>query len=56
MSGITRNDLQKKTQAQLSALFNATRTSVPRHDPERARTLSLLAMIRAELARRDPQP
>ena len=56
MSSYTNNDLQKKTRAQLSALFNQTLATIPRRDPERSRAQSLLAMIRAELAQRGPHP
>jgi hypothetical protein len=59
MFKMTRNDLARKSPAQLSALFNEVNQSLgssPDPGPERARVQSLLAMIRAEQARRDPAP
>jgi hypothetical protein len=59
MFKMTRNDLARKSPAQLSALFNEVNQSLgnsPDPSLEKARALSLLAMIRAEQARRDPAP
>lgn len=59
MFKMTRNDLARKSPAQLSALFNEVNQSLgssPDPSPERAHVQSLLAMIRAEQARRDPAP
>lgn len=59
MFKMTRNDLARKSPSQLSALFNEVNQTLggpPDPSPERARVQSLLAMIRAEQARRDPAP
>ncbi len=59
MFKMTRNDLARKSPAQLSALFNEVNQALgssPDPSPERARIQSLLVMIRAEQARRDPAP
>lgn len=59
MFKMTRNDLARKSPAQLSALFNEVNQSLGSSSdpsPERARGQSLLAMIRAEQARRGPAP
>jgi len=59
MFKMTRNDLARKSPAQLSALFNEVNQSLgglADPSPEKARALSLVAMIRAEQARRDLAP
>ena len=59
MFKMTRNDLARKSPAQLSALFNEVNQSLgnsPDPSPERTRVATLLAMIRAELAGRGPAP
>lgn len=59
MFKMTRNDLARKSPAQLSALFNEVNQSLGNladPSPEKALALSLVAMIRAEQARRDLAP
>jgi hypothetical protein len=59
MFKMTRNDLARKSPAQLASLFNEVNQSVgcsPDPSPARARAQSLLVMIRAEQARRDLAP
>ncbi|HST36337.1 MAG TPA: hypothetical protein VLK25_06880 [Allosphingosinicella sp.] len=59
MFKMTRDDLARKSLTQLAALFNEVNQSLeaaPDPSPARARAQSLLAMIRAERAGRDPAP
>lgn len=59
MFKMTRNDLARKSPAQLAALFNEVNQSLGSladPSPEKARAQSLVAMIRAEQARRDFAP
>lgn len=59
MFKMTRNDLARKTSAQLASLFNQVNQGLggladPGRDRDQA--LSLLAMIRTEQSTREPQP
>lgn len=59
MFKMTRNELARKSPAQLSVLFNEVNQALghsPDPSPECTRAKSLLAMIRAEQARRDLAP
>ena len=59
MFKMTRNDLARKSPAQLSALFNEVNHSLgglADPSPELARALSLVAMIREEQSARGPHP
>lgn len=55
----TKEDLQRRSAKELSSLFNHINNGVgwlANPSPERSAALSLLAMIRAELALRDWAP
>ena len=59
MFKMTRNDLARKSPAQLAALFNEVNQSLAAArdpSPARSRAQSLLAMIRAEQSQRGPAP
>jgi hypothetical protein len=56
MFKITKDDLTKKTDAQLAALFQEASCGLAAKGPTLAVAQSLLAMIRAETARRGPIP
>ena len=59
MLKLTRNDLARKSPAQLASLFNEANQALgasPDPSPARDRTGSLLALIRAEQARREFAP
>lgn len=55
MFKMTSNDLARKTDAQLSALFQMAAKSFGRSSTDTASAQSLLTMIRAEIARRGPR-
>lgn len=54
MFKITKNDLTKKTDAQLAALFQQAVIGLSVAKSDRAAAQTLLAMIRAERANRHP--
>ena len=54
MFKITKDDLSKKTDAQLAALFQEASHGLVAKGPTLAVVQSLLAMIRTEIARRGP--
>ncbi|MGJ8482165.1 hypothetical protein [Sphingobium yanoikuyae] len=56
MFKMTKDDLAKKTDAHLAALFQEASKGLVVGKPDLASAQSLLAMIRAEIARRDPRP
>jgi hypothetical protein len=56
MFKINKNDLAKKTDAQLAALFQEVAKGINPSSPNRPAAQSLLAMIAAERAKRGPQP
>lgn len=56
MFKITKNDLAKKTDAQLAALFQEASNGLIAAGSNLASAQSLLAMIRTERARRDLSP
>lgn len=56
MFKISKNDLAKKTDAQLSALFQEVAKGLNPVRPDRSAAQSLLAMIAAERAKRGPRP
>lgn len=56
MFKMTRGDLAAKTNAQLFALFQETSKGLTGTKPDLASAQSLLAMIRAEIAKRGPFP
>lgn len=55
MFKMTKEDLAKKTNAQLAALFQEASKGLIATKPEIASAQSLLAMIRAEVIRRGPR-
>lgn len=56
MFKMTKDDLAKKTDVQLAALFQEARKGLANGKPDLASTQSLMTMIHAEIARRDPRP
>lgn len=56
MFKITKDDLAKKTDAQLAALFQEVSLGLSVAGSIIASTQSALALIRAEIARRGPRP
>lgn len=56
MFKMTKGDLAKKTNAQLSALFQEASKGLIATNFDIASAQSLLAMIRAEIAKRGPAP
>lgn len=56
MFKITKDDLAKKTDAQLSALFQEVVKGIISANPDRHAMQSLLTMIAAERAKRGPRP
>lgn len=56
MFKITKDDLTKKTDAHLAVLFQEASKGLAGKGPALAQAQSLLAMIRAENARRGPRP
>lgn len=56
MFKMTKDDLAKKSDAQLAALFQQVSRHVQSEQPDVPRAQSLLAMIRAEIAKRGPFP
>lgn len=56
MFKMTKDDLAKKTDAQLAALFNQASNGLAAAGSDLAAAQSLRAMIRAEIARRGPLP
>lgn len=56
MFKINKDDLAKKTDAQLAALFQEVAKGINPASPNRPAAQSLLAMIAAERAKRGPQP
>lgn len=56
MFKITKDDLTKKTDAQLAALFQQATIGLSATKADRAAAQSLLAMLRAERAKRCPSP
>lgn len=56
MFKITNDDLAKKTDSQLAALFQEVVKGIAPASPDRPAAQSLLAMIAAERAKRGPQP
>ena len=56
MFKMTKDDLSKKTDAQLTALFQEASRVLAASDPDLASTQSLLTMIRAEIAKRGLSP
>lgn len=56
MFKMTKDDLAKKTEVQLVALFQEASKGLASGKPDLALAQSLLAMIRAEIARRGPTP
>lgn len=56
MFKFTKDDLAKKTDAQLAALFQEAARGITPASPDRPAAQSLLAMIAAERAKRGPQP
>ncbi len=56
MFKMTKDDLTKKSDAQLAALFQQVSRQVQPEQPDAPRAVSLLAMIRAELDKRVPRP
>lgn len=56
MFKLTKGDLAKKTNAQLSALFQEASKGLIATNSDIALAQSLLAMIRAEIAKRGPCP
>jgi hypothetical protein len=55
MFKLTKEDLAKKSDAQLASLFQQASNGLCPSRADLTTTLSLLAMIRAELARRGPR-
>ena len=56
MFKITSDDLAKKTDSQLAALFQEVVKGIIPTSPDRPAAQSLLAMIAAERAKRGPRP
>lgn len=56
MFKISKDDLAKKTDAQLAALFQEAVRGIVPDSPDRHKLQSLLAMIAAERAKRGPRP
>lgn len=56
MLKLTRDDLHRKTDAQLAALFQEASKGLASGKPDLASAQSLVAMIRAEIAGRGPRP
>lgn len=56
MFKISKDDLAKKTDAQLAALFQEVVRGITPASPDRHAMQSLLAMIAAERAKRGPRP
>ncbi len=56
MFKLTKGDLATKTNAQLFALFQEASKGLIATNPDLASAQSLLAMIRAEIAKRGPTP
>ncbi|WP_156358350.1 hypothetical protein [Sphingobium sp. Leaf26] len=56
MFKMTKDDLAKKTDAQLAALFQEASKGLIATKPEIASAQSLRTMIRAEIAKRGPTP
>ena len=56
MFKMTKDDLAKKTDAQLCALFQEASKGHASSKPDLASTQLLLAMILYEIAQRDPRP
>ncbi|MCW2368834.1 hypothetical protein [Sphingobium sp. B11D3D] len=55
MFKVTKDDLAKKTDAQLAALFQEASNGLAVTGSNLASAQSLLALIRAEIGRRDPK-
>lgn len=56
MFKITKDDLARKSDAQLAALFQEAAKGITPASPNRPAAQSLLAMIAAERAKRGPRP
>lgn len=56
MFKMTKDDLAKKTDAQLAALFQEVTKSINQVSPDGPAAQLLLAMIAAERAKRSPHP
>ena len=56
MFKITKTDLAKKTNAQLAALFQEASKGLTAAKSDIASAQALLALIRAEIAKRGPSP
>lgn len=56
MFKITKDDLAKKTDEQLTALFREASKGLASGKPDLASTQSVMAMIRAEIAKRGASP
>lgn len=56
MFKMTKDDLAKKTDAQLAALFQEANKGLATRQFGLASTHSFVALIRAEIARRGPRP
>ncbi len=55
MFKVTKDDLAKKTDAQLAALFQEASKGLANGKPDLSSTHSLVVLIRAEIARRGPR-
>lgn len=56
MFNITKDDLARKSNAQLAALFQEVAKSIAPASPDRHTAQALLARIAAERAKRGPRP
>lgn len=56
MFKMTKDDLAKTSDAQLAALFQQASSNLQPDDSDLPHAQSLLAMIRAEFAKRGPRP